>query len=151
MREHLEYPQLKRRVISEARKHSADVVLIEAAVSGISLAQDLRMDRIIRPICIRPRGDKITRMSAQSAKIAAGQVLIPETAAWLRDFEIEMLSFPESRHDDQVDSMSQFLLWVARDTFRAHRRWERPHSLRGPRRQRRRSGLYYNLGPLSFP
>ena len=54
------------------------------------------------------------RMSAQSAKIEAGYVLLPERAPWLQDFQTEILQFPAGKHDDQVDSLSQFLNWVSR-------------------------------------
>ena len=33
---------------------------------------------------------------------------------WLQDFQTEILQFPHGRHDDQVDSLSQFLSWVSR-------------------------------------
>lgn len=162
VRERLEYPDLRRRVISEARRCVADTVLIEDAGSGTLLVQDLRMAasrqrNIPRPIAIRPRGDKVTRMAAQTAKIEAGQVLIPESAPWLHDFQLEVLAFPNGRHDDQVDSMAQFLRWIARRQYRDGPR-ERPDPVRplgrprspGRRRSGRRpiSGLYYWSGFL---
>ena len=51
-------------------------------------------------------------MFAQTAKIEAGHVFLPETASWLPDFQAEVLQFPYGKHDDQVDSMSQFLGWA---------------------------------------
>ena len=51
-------------------------------------------------------------MSAQSAKIEEGRVLLPEKAPWLQDFQAEVLQFPQGRYDDQVDSMSQYLGWA---------------------------------------
>ena len=68
----------------------------------------------MRPISIKPKGDKITRMSAKSAKIEAGQVWLLHSSAWLQDFLAEMLAFPAGRYDDQVDSVSQFLGWITR-------------------------------------
>ena len=61
-----------------------------------------------RPIGVKPEGSKVDRMAAQSAKIEAGHVYLPKSAAWLG----ELLSFPNGRHDDQVDSVSQFLRWL---------------------------------------
>ncbi len=113
-RSHLEYPDLKRRVVQEAQRHHADVVLIEDKASGTHLIQDLGRDGVVRPIAILPDGDKVTRMWAQNAKIEAGDVLLPERAPWLQDFQTEILQFPRGRHDDQVDSLSQFLSWVSR-------------------------------------
>ncbi len=53
-------------------------------------------------------------MSAQTAKIEAGYVLPPEPASGPQDFQTEILQFPHGRHDDQVDSLSQFLKWATR-------------------------------------
>jgi predicted phage terminase large subunit-like protein len=118
VRKRLEYPELKRRVVREAERHHADVVLIEDKGSGTHLIQDLRRDGTLRPIAVLPEGDKITRMSAQTATIEAGYVLLPERAAWLHDFQTEVLQFPHGRHDDQVDALSQALAWVSRPRSR---------------------------------
>ena len=48
-------------------------------------------------------------MSIASAIFEAGQVHFPERASWLSELEAELFSFPVSRHDDQVDSISQAL------------------------------------------
>ena len=117
LRARLEYPDLRRRVIGDALRQHADVVLIEDKGSGTHLIQDLRRDGPVKPIAIQPEGDKVTRMAAQCARIEAGQVLLPEEAAWLQDFQTEILEFPACRHDDQVDSLSQFLAWVSRPRF----------------------------------
>ena len=113
MRARLEYPALKRRVAAEAVRHNADTVLIEDKGSGTQLIQDLRFEGSLRPIAVKPTEDKVTRMHAQSAKIEAGRVFIPQQAPWLDDFQAELLAFPASRHDDQVDSVSQFLGWIS--------------------------------------
>ncbi len=110
-RERLVYPDLKRLVIQLAGRDQPDAVLIEDRSSGTQLIQDLRDDGNVRPIAINPEGDKQTRMYAQTAKLEAGYVLIPEQASWLQDFQDEILQFPDGRHDDQVDSMSQYFTW----------------------------------------
>jgi hypothetical protein len=61
------------------------------------------------PIGIEPEGDKIMRMSAQSARIEAGSVLSPRQAPWLDEFQREVLAFPYCRYNDQVDALSQAL------------------------------------------
>ncbi len=78
----------------------------------------MRRDGTLRPIAILPEADKVTRMSAQTAKIEAGYVLLPERATWLQDFQTEVLQFPHGRHDDQVDCLSQALAWVSRPRSR---------------------------------
>jgi predicted phage terminase large subunit-like protein len=98
-----------------ARRHGASTILIEMAGPGLNLIQDLRADTnmdVVRPIGVKPDGSKRDRMAIQSAKIEAGQVHLPRNAPWLGDFLHELLAFPNARHDDQVDSVSQFLRWA---------------------------------------
>ena len=71
--------------------------MIEDASSGAPLIQDLKSKRKLRPIAIRPEGDKIVRLEAQSAVIEAGHVLLPEVASWLDDFQLEILALGEGR------------------------------------------------------
>jgi predicted phage terminase large subunit-like protein len=115
LRKRLEYPDLRRTILSHAAAHKATAVLIEDAGTGAPLTQDLRREGKLRPIPIRPERDKIVRLEAQSAVIEAGHVLLPEKAPWLDDFRAEILAFPYGRYDDQVDSMSQFLAWAERN------------------------------------
>ena len=110
-RERLEYPDLKRAVVRLADHFRADAVLIEDKGSGTSLIQDLQEEGIVRPIGILPEGDKESRMYARTAMLEAGYVWLPEAAAWLDDFRTEVLQFPTGRHDDQIDSLSQYLGW----------------------------------------
>ena len=112
-RDRLEYPALKQLVAQLAGRDDPGAILIEDRSSGTQLIQDLRNGGTVRPIPISPEADKITRMYGQTAKLEAGYVLIPEQAPWLDDFRDEILQFPNGRHDDQVDSMSQYLAWNA--------------------------------------
>jgi predicted phage terminase large subunit-like protein len=114
-RDRLTYPDLKKRVIAHSLLHRATTILIEDKASGTALIQDIRRERIVglaKPIAFKPEGDKVTRMHAQSAKIEAGHVLLPRRASWLDGLRSELLQFPYGRHDDQVDSLSQFLNWI---------------------------------------
>ena len=104
-------------VEEHARLWRADEVLIEESGTAVALIQELGY-RVPGLIGIKPERDKVTRMSVASAKFEAGQVHLPERAPWLPDLEAELFSFPGSRHDDQVDSISQALnndkssLWI---------------------------------------
>jgi predicted phage terminase large subunit-like protein len=114
-REKLLYPDLKREIINQAQAHSANEVIIEDKASGSSLIQDLQCEPgVPRPTPFKPETDKINRMSAQSSRIQAGQVHLPRRETWLEDFRAELMQFPKGRHDDQVDSLSQFLACVER-------------------------------------
>lgn len=52
------------------------------------------------------------RMHAQTATIENGKVRIPREATWLADYIYELITFPKSKYDDQVDSTSQALRWL---------------------------------------
>jgi predicted phage terminase large subunit-like protein len=119
-RDRLQYPDLRRKIASLAARYGAGTIIIEKAGPGLTLLQDLRRDPppgMIRPIGHKPEGSKTDRMVAQSAKIEAGHVHLPSAAQWLGSFLLELLGFPHGRHDDQVDSVSQFLTWAAREGF----------------------------------
>jgi predicted phage terminase large subunit-like protein len=111
-REWLEYPALKKIAIELIKKWNPDNILIEDKASGQSLIQDLRQDIKQPVIPIKANKDKITRFASVSTFIEAGRVFLPNEAVWLADFENELYSFPNHEHDDQVDSLSQFLNWI---------------------------------------
>jgi len=56
----------------------------------------------------------VMRMHAQTAMIENGFVHLPDTAPWLAAYLHELTSFPNGRHDDQVDSTAQMLDWFKR-------------------------------------
>jgi predicted phage terminase large subunit-like protein len=119
-RARLQYPALRRQIADLAARHGAETILIENAGPGMSLLQELRCDLppgMAWPIGQKPEGSKLDRMVAQSAKIEAGHVHLPRAADWLDDFLLELLAFPYGRHDDQVDSVSQYLNWAAKRRF----------------------------------
>jgi predicted phage terminase large subunit-like protein len=78
------------------------------AGTGTALIAELRR-MSLSVLAIRPERCKLTRMSVQSAKFEAGLVHLPEQASCLAAFEAELFAFPGSRHDDQIDSVSQAL------------------------------------------
>lgn len=108
-REKLQYPDLKRTVISLAENDHPDEVMIEDKASGIQLIQDLRQNTRLPIIAVEPEADKLTRAFGQSALIESGLVFLPETASWLPDFESEIRAFPAGDFADQVDQMTQYL------------------------------------------
>jgi predicted phage terminase large subunit-like protein len=108
-RKKVEFPDLKRAVIEQARLHRPRVILVEEQSSGIALLQELRRDGLYTLKAVKPDKDKTMRMRAQTALIENGQVWLPERAAWLPAYEMELMLFPEVPHKDQADSTSQAL------------------------------------------
>ena len=92
IRDRLEYPDLKRKVVEVHRNWRNACNQCELAIenkgSGMSLIQDLKREGI-HAIAVDPDGDKIMRMNAQTARIEAGSVVLPRRAPWLDEFRRE--------------------------------------------------------------
>jgi predicted phage terminase large subunit-like protein len=112
-RDRYEYPRLREIATALAERFNPSVIMIEDASTGIALCQDLRQagTYAIRPIPVER--DKIGRLYVQQAKFEAGLVLFPKGALFLPELETELLTFPQGRTDDQVDSISQALAYKA--------------------------------------
>lgn len=122
-----EAPDLRRLIEDTHRRHGARATLIEDAGIGPALAQDLRrFSRIVTPIMIKPREEKTARLQAVAPRFEAGDVHLPEDAPWKARYLDELLSFPNGRHDDQVDSTTQALSWLGRRASWRDRRHPRP-------------------------
>ena len=87
-------------------------MLIEDKASGTQLIQDLVAEgmQVVTPY--QPKIEKVLRMNSATAMIANGFVHIPQQTHWLNEFLHELAIFPNGRHSDQVDSVSQTLDWI---------------------------------------
>ncbi|WP_430397423.1 phage terminase large subunit [Ferrovibrio sp.] len=118
-RARLGFPDLKAKVIALRLQHNASRVIIERAGAGISLLQQLIRESYSQSASLiwagyQPRLDKLSRANGVLAKIEEGRIVLPETAPWLAEFLRELRAFPNGRHDDQVDSMVQFIDYMSR-------------------------------------
>ncbi|EKS31802.1 phage terminase large subunit [Afipia clevelandensis] len=104
-----EYPQLRAMAITLAQKFNPLKILVEDASTGIALGQELKQSGIftVKPVPIER--DKVGRLFVHQAKFEGGLVLFPRKAPFLAELEAELLTFPQGKHDDQVDSLSQAL------------------------------------------
>ena len=110
-RKRLTYPDLKKEIFAYSDEYNCHSVVIEEKGAGQHLIQEFRaMGFSI--ISYMPKGDKVMRLAAVSPLIEAGMVLFPASAPWLDDLVTELLQFPNGSHDDQVDSLSQFLNYM---------------------------------------
>lgn len=115
-RERLQFPDLERAVYKQREKWNANLVIVENAGSGISLYQNIRIrTQGLWITKLNPSGSKQDRASQQSPKFERGEVYVPHQAPWLKTFEDELANFPHVKHDDQVDSIVQFLHAVDTD------------------------------------
>lgn len=104
-----DYPRLRDTAVALAARYKPDTILIEDASTGTALAQDLKRMEQWAARLVKVEHDKIGRLYVQQGKFEAGKVLLPRNAPFLRELEAELLTFPQGRHDDQVDSITQAL------------------------------------------
>ena len=114
LRRRMEYPELKRAVREQYARFRPSVVLIEDKASGTQLIQELIAEGLYAVTRYQPQSDKVMRMHAQTAMIENGFVHLPDAAPWLAQYLHEITTFPNGRHDDQVDSTAQMLDWFKR-------------------------------------
>lgn len=110
----LEYPDLKRAVLKKQKEFKATKVLIEDKTSGTQLLQELKREGLYQVMPFTPPAgmDKASRLYAQTTAFEAGLVVLPKWAPWLDEYVRELTGFPGCKHNDQVDSTTQGLLYL---------------------------------------
>lgn len=105
-----EYPRLKAKALELAARHKPSIILIEDASTGTALAQELKDAHLGMGIRLVPiERDKVGRLYVHQATFESGRVHFPRRAPFLAELEAELLTFPQAKHDDQVDSITQAL------------------------------------------
>ncbi len=112
LRRRLDYPSLKNTLIKLAKDYEPYEILIEKKSSGTQLLQDLSKQTFLPLVTITPKKSKFDRLNIVLPLIEEGKIVLPYYASWLADFENELISFPHSKHDDQVDSLTQLLIRI---------------------------------------
>jgi len=88
-------------------------ILLEK-VNGIELVARGIEEKVGQsPELVPPLTDKVSRLWSQTPVFQRGEVFVPDEAPWLNEYVKELTAFPRAKHDDQVDSTSQFLIWMA--------------------------------------
>jgi predicted phage terminase large subunit-like protein len=87
--------------------------LIEEKANGSAII-DILQDEIPGIFPVLPMGGKEARAHAIESLWSNKQVLLPspEQHLWVNDLVQELLEFPSSLFDDQVDAMTQALTWL---------------------------------------
>ncbi|MGQ0588124.1 MAG: phage terminase large subunit [Sphingosinicella sp.] len=102
--------QLERKVYDLRKKWKAKLVIVEKAASGRSLIHNIwQRDGHKWLHWLSPAAPKLERAEQQQPKFEQGRIFLPEKADWLADYEAELLRFPHSKRNDQVDSTVNFL------------------------------------------
>lgn len=113
VKKRLKFPDLKTTNKFLHDKYRPVTILIEDKASGQSLIDELERETEIRcPIVpMQPNQNKVLRAELVSPTLKQGKVWYI-TGDWVKDFKEEVENFPNGDHDDQIDSVSQFLIWV---------------------------------------
>ena len=89
------YPKCKTTYIEDKANGSAIIKYLRTHMPGI--------------ISVNPDGGKVSRVNAVVGTIESGNCFLPKNKPFTGDFVEECASFPNGKHDDQVDCMSQML------------------------------------------
>lgn len=128
VRDHMELPQTCEALVEfcSRRPHQATAKYVEAKANGIGVVQTLRNavpglmttdddEGVLKEFC---KGSKEAKLQAVAPYFKAGQVLVPDDAPWVPEYEHELRAFPKSRFNDQVDATAM-AVWRLLYTFEA--------------------------------
>lgn len=117
LKERMEFPELKARAMEYYQEWQPDAFIVEAKASGAPLIFELRRMGIPVQEFTPTRGnDKISRLNSVSDLFASGKVWAPRKR-WAEEVIEEMAAFPNSDHDDLVDSSTQALIRFRKGGF----------------------------------
>lgn len=79
---------------------------VEKATYGLGLIQQLIREPgfIVRPLS--PDKDKISRAIPAGQAVCNHQIFFPKDAPWIDEWCMELVKFPNARHDDMVDTLA---------------------------------------------
>ena len=132
-----EFPDLKSLVIAHARQQRADLILVEDANIGSALAHEVWQATQIRTLLWPVQTGKAERFGVALDRLYDGEPELARSAPGFEELRREVMGFPSGRHDDIVDTISQFVEW-------SRNAWmpgliARKNGRRPPSRPRRRS------------
>jgi predicted phage terminase large subunit-like protein len=110
-RERLDAKGIVDELMSIKDRYDPDMVAIEGSLIEKSLGPFIyeemnKRDKYFPITVLTPTKDKETRARSIQGRMRAGGVYFDKEADWYSDLEQEMLQFPKSRHDDQVDAVA---------------------------------------------
>jgi predicted phage terminase large subunit-like protein len=115
IRDRLDYPATKREIeLQLGRWPGMHAVLIEDKANGPAVIAELKR-KWGRIVAVNPEGGKMSRAAAASPVVECGEFLLPspgEGRLYVTDFVDEHAGFPLAAYDDQVDAMTQGVIWL---------------------------------------
>ena len=104
----LEFPELIARIKQLTKKfgNNESKVYIEKKASGASVVQYLKRYSHLNVISVVPKGDKMSRLVSTTPRLEAHRVVLVK-GAWNEEFIVSVTQFPNSKHDEEVDCLTQ--------------------------------------------
>lgn len=95
-----QFPNVRTKLVEDTANGPAAIATLRHEIGGI--------------IPVKPEGGKVSRVNAIAGLVEAGNVYLPypSIAPWVADFIEECAAFPAGAHDDEVDAMSQALVYL---------------------------------------
>lgn len=113
VRERMEGPRIVPTLKQITAQHDLPIVYAERVGAilehrlGDVLKEASREGVPIRELDPSHLGKKEARAIPATGPFAAGQIYFPRRAPWLAEVEAELLTFPDGKHDDVVDAVTQ--------------------------------------------
>ena len=116
-RDRVESPELETAIESLYRKWADKYervrpVLIEDKASGTGVIQRLKKRTRIPIVPVNPNRDKMIRAGDAAPVVRTGNVYLPQGAPFTGTFMDELAAFPDTEHDDIVDSFTQAINFI---------------------------------------
>jgi predicted phage terminase large subunit-like protein len=107
------FPELKKITENLYETWNPDIILVEEKGSGISLLQALKEETTLPVHGVQVDADKVSRAYAVTGLFESGRIYFPsKDKPWMADFLAELLLFPNSTFDDQVDCVTMALSYL---------------------------------------
>lgn len=119
VRERLSFPATCQAVVTMTARYPEGVAkLVEDKANGPAVLASLRKS-ITGLIPVEPQGGKIARAQAVSPLVEAGNVFLPhpQLCPWVVGFIDRFASFPSVKWDDEIDALSQALVYLNRGSL----------------------------------
>lgn len=110
----LEYAQLKNQVIKLHNEFLPSNILIEDHASGQSIIQELKEKYRITPI--KQKINKVNRAYIMLSFFLNNKIFLQNSYSINNNLIPQLLSFPNAKHDDIIDSMSQFFFYISNNS-----------------------------------
>lgn len=99
---------IKQFMLLDEKYPDCDHKFVEDKANGTAVI-DVLKSKIAGIVPVEPEESKESRATAVSYVIEAGNVYIPDDENWSAEFVEELAMFPNGKHDDMVDAMTQAL------------------------------------------